>query len=486
MMLMFLLMDPPFNPEFDLSGRDVSSCTIDEEVTMAKQGNTILVAYISEEYNANVLMMSFDGGNSWSSIGYGPSYTDCWVGDPAVAIQPDNPNKIYFAGIEYCQGSGGQNDVRGEVWFCTCSAGAGCSSASNWSCTYVGQNDYWTYFKDKEWLLPLGGSTVLVNFTSNMYGDNNLFVYKTTDDGATWNGIGYLNFISTVGYWAKDGNTIYMSFNDFSNVESNYEIGAGFLYSTDGGNSFNLGGEVFFSIAGSQSTACPHDARPAKIHDHITASSGKVAIAFTDDYCLVNVATWQGTTPLGVQQVSPDMGGTEQILPMLASYGNYIYLMYQGRIGDYGYCGSSPVGEWATGWLFSPDWGNTWSQPYRVSSRNYGFRENPSGHDYLGWFIDDGILYAAWGNDFFDEDGGHVLFAYSNPVELAEFSQGKIPFAVFIMPGGIMINSREQVEIFSASGRLIRSMPPGEAFVPLKSGIYILHSGSYSKKVIVQ
>ncbi len=486
MLPMFILMDPPFNPELDLSARDVSSCTIDEEVAMAKEGNTVLVAYIYEEYNANVLMMSFDGGNTWSSIGYGPSYTGCWVGDPSVAIQPDNPNKIYFAGIEYCQGSGGQNDVRGEVWFCTCSAGAGCSNASSWSCTYVGQNDYWTYFKDKEWLLALGGSTVLVNFTSNMYGDDNLFIYRTTDDGATWTGIAYINVPSTVGYWAKDGSTVYMSFNDFSNISSNYEIGMGFIYSTDGGNSFNFGGEVTFSIAGSQTTSCPHDARPAKIHDHITASGGKVALAFTDDDCLVNVATWQGTTPLGVQQVSPDMGGTEQILPMLASYGNYIYLMYQGRIGDYGYCGSSPVGEWATGWLLSPDWGNTWSQPYRVSSRNYGFREDPSGHDYLGWVLDDGILYAAWGNDFYGEDGGHVLLAYSSPVELMEFSQGEIPFAVFVMPGGVMVNSRERVEVFSTSGRLISTLPPGNGFVPLKSGVYILRSGEYSRKVIVR
>ncbi len=485
MLLIALLMDPPFASEMDMSGRDVATCQIDEEVTMAKGGNTILVSYISEEYGYDILVMSFDGGNSWSSIAYGPSYSGCWVGDPAVAVQPDNPNKIYFAGIEYCQGSGGSDDVRGEVWFCTCSAGSGCASGSSWSCTYVGQNDSWAYFKDKEWLLAMGGSRVLVNFTSNMYGDNNLFIYETTDDGSTWNPIGYLNIPSTVGYWAKSGSNVYMSYNDFSDI-NNWNIGVGFIYSTDGGSTWNSGGEVFFSIAGSQTTACPHDARPAKIHDHITASGNKVAISFTDDDCKANVARWQGTTPIGVSQISPSAGGSEQILPMLASYGNYIYAMWQGRTGDYGSCGSSPVGEWGTGWAASPDWGSTWDGPYRVSSRDYPFREDPSGHDYLGWLIDGGRLYAAWGNDFYTDDGGHVLFTYSSVVDVGEFVEGKAPFLVFYTRGGINIISRKPVRIYDVSGRLIESIPAGERFVNLNPGVYVLHSGDYSKKVILK
>jgi len=71
------------------------------------------------------------------------------------------------------------------------------------------------------------------------------------------------------------------------------------------------------------------------------------------------------------------------------------------------------------------------------------------------------------------EDGGHALLAYSSPVELAEFARGEIPFAAFVMPGGVMVNSRQRVEVFSRSGKLIYTIPPGDGFAPLKSGVYI-------------
>jgi len=68
-----------------------------------------------------------------------------WIGDPAIAIQPDNPNIIYFAGMVYCNPA----NLKGEVYFCRCTAGSNCTNSANWSCGFVGPNDNWAYFKDK-------------------------------------------------------------------------------------------------------------------------------------------------------------------------------------------------------------------------------------------------------------------------------------------------------------------------------------------------
>ena len=53
--------------------------------------------------------------------------------------------------------------------------------------------------------------TNLVNFTTDKFTANyNLVIYKSTDKGQMWQQIGYTNWPSTVGYWAKDGNNIYI------------------------------------------------------------------------------------------------------------------------------------------------------------------------------------------------------------------------------------------------------------------------------------
>ena len=53
--------------------------------------------------------------------------------------------------------------------------------------------------------------TNLVNFTTDKFtGNYNLVIYKSTDNGQTWQQIAYANWPSTVGYWAKDGNNIYL------------------------------------------------------------------------------------------------------------------------------------------------------------------------------------------------------------------------------------------------------------------------------------
>ncbi|MFZ8846048.1 MAG: hypothetical protein ACO2O6_02465 [Candidatus Hydrothermia bacterium] len=70
---------------------------------------------------------------------------------------------------------------------------------------------------------------------------------------------------------------------------------------------------------------------------------------------------------LTVYQIAPSGGGTQQILPMLASSGNTIFAQWQGRISSLGSCGGYfTLGTWATYFSSSSNWGQTWSSPSRV------------------------------------------------------------------------------------------------------------------------
>jgi len=78
--------------------------------------------------------------------------------------------------------------------------------------------------------------------------------------------------------------------------------------------------------------------------------SKKVAVSFVDGNC-----------------IAPSGGGTQQILPMLASSGNTIFAQWQGRISSLGSCGGYfTLGTWATYFSSSSNWGQTWSSPSRV------------------------------------------------------------------------------------------------------------------------
>ncbi|MEO0219396.1 MAG: hypothetical protein ABIL89_04555, partial [candidate division WOR-3 bacterium] len=106
-MLLFLVLDAPFGSEVKMSNYTMNSCMQNTETDVKKVGNTVLVAWIrgsGDQYDGNYLLMSFDGGNTFSGGIYFPSPdpTNCWIGDPAIAIQPDNPNILFFAGMIYC------------------------------------------------------------------------------------------------------------------------------------------------------------------------------------------------------------------------------------------------------------------------------------------------------------------------------------------------------------------------------------------------
>ena len=72
----------------------------------------------------------------------------------------------------------------------------------------------------------------------------------------------------------------------------------------------------------------------------VKRGSKKVAVSFVDGNCKVRVGVWTGSgNNLTVYQIAPSGGGTQQILPMLASSGNTIFVQWQGRISSLGSCG---------------------------------------------------------------------------------------------------------------------------------------------------
>lgn len=485
-MIFFILSDAPFNPEVKLSNYTMSSCGQNIETDIKKVGNTVVAAWIRGDgspYDGNWIAMSFDGGSTWSgTLHVSSSNSNCWIGDPAIAIQPDNPNIIYFAGMVYCNPA----NVKGEVYFCRCTAGSNCTNSANWSCGFAGPNDNWAYLKDKPWLLALGNNTVLVNFTTDKFtGNDNLVIYKSTDNGQTWQQIGYTNWPSTVGYWAKDGNNIYMSYNDFTNFGSG-TIYVGFLRSQDNGNTFSDIAWTGFNFG--SNTTCPNYQRPAKIHDHITASSGKVAVSFVDGNCKVRVGVWTGSgNNLTVYQIAPSGGGTQQILPMLASSGNTIFAQWQGRISSLSSCaGYFTLGTWATYFSSSSNWGQTWSSPSRVSSVDHPSSENPLGHDYNGWIVDNGKIYTTWANDYRDGQTGDTYYSWTSASNLEENSNSKAPFIIKYQKDKVIIQSSEDFSIYKVNGAFVNSYKKGNFEISLKPGIYFIKSNNFTDKFIIK
>ncbi|MCS7245294.1 MAG: glycoside hydrolase [candidate division WOR-3 bacterium] len=486
-MLTYIFLDAPFTAEVKLNTWNATNCSQNSETDIKKVGNTVLATWIRSDgvlnVDGNYLRMSFDGGNTWSApLNYSSNNPQCWIGDPAIAIQPDNPNVMLFAGMIYCQGQN-PNDVRGEVYFCRCTAGTGCTNAGNWSCGILGPNDNWAYFKDKPWLLAIGNNTVLANYTTDKYGNPSLVIYRSTNNGANWTEIGRTNWPATVGYWTKDGNTIYMSYNDFTNV-NNGQIGVGFLRSTNNGNSFQDVAWTFFNFG--QSTSCPNYQRPAKIHDNITASNNKVAIAFVDGNCKARIGVWTGSgNNLNVYQIAPTGGGSQQVLPMVASSGNKIFAQWQGRISSYGSCGNFNVGTWSTYWAVSNDWGQTWSSPQRVSSSDHPFTENPLGHDYNGWIIEGGRIYTTWSNDYRGSQAGtNVYYSYTSTTSLEEVAFKKKPFSISYKEGFVIINAFKPFSIYSIDGKVVNSYGSGIYKLKNKQGLYFIVSEGYKEKVI--
>jgi hypothetical protein len=80
---------------------------------------------------------------------------NCWIGDPSVASEPSDPNKFYAVGMIYCN----PYNPKGEIYFCKNTGNP--DNVSNWSCSILPPNDNWAYFKDKPWIIALGGGVIV-------------------------------------------------------------------------------------------------------------------------------------------------------------------------------------------------------------------------------------------------------------------------------------------------------------------------------------
>ncbi len=401
-MFLFVLADAPFGSNVKVSNWDITTGYDQLEASLAKSSSWLAAHWIDTDwggrwFSANDFATSADGGITWKFVWYfRPSDSiNCWIGDPSVASDPSNPNKFYAVGMIYCNPS----YPKGEIYFCK-NSGTRPDTVSDWTCSIIPPNDSWVYFKDKPWIIALGGGNLLVAYTTDKYGSYEIDIARSTNDGTTWATQRLAGVNSTVAYFWKDGSTLYMSQNNFNSWPT---ISITVRRSNDGGATWTtLGNAVSFNPG--SSTYCPNFNRPAKIHNNITAQGSNIAVAFikpNGSYCNVGVAystdggsTWNNKY---VAQVVSD-----QILPMIISSSpSNIYIMWQEKVGT----------QWTTKWAYSTNWGATFSPSSRVADHNAALNENPAGHDYNGFIYDGGNFYAIWANDYYMEDAGTVYFA---------------------------------------------------------------------------
>jgi hypothetical protein len=163
--MILLLADAPFGPNVKVSNWDITTGLDQLKVSMAKSPSWIAAHWIDFDwtgwFSANDFALSSDGGSTWNFIWYiVPSdAVNCWIGDPSVASEPSDPNKFYAVGMIYCN----PYNPKGEIYFCKNTGNP--DNVSNWSCSILPPNDNWAYFKDKPWIIALGGGVILVNIT---------------------------------------------------------------------------------------------------------------------------------------------------------------------------------------------------------------------------------------------------------------------------------------------------------------------------------
>ncbi len=490
MLWLAILSDAPFNANVKVSNWDISTGKDQTEVTMARSSNWVVASWINQDvsgyYTVNQLAVSADKGYTWTQVGYyAPSNSSsCWVGDPSLAADPNNPDKFYWVGMVWCDfGSG----VKGEVYFCTNTGTP--DNISNWSCSILPPNDSWNHFKDKPWILARdnGGNTeLLVVFTADGYGSTSLSTYemlsvKSTDGGATWQSPvrvdpGYASTVAFTYYDAANG-LVHMSDNCLY-CYSGYDVVIEYTKSSDFGSTWNYVTGVLGTIPSGKSASCPNFSRPVKIAGSIAGVGNNVAMAATVD------ASGSGGDSCSIQIAYSTDGGTnwnavadttaQYILPFVTTDGaNSIYVMAQGRVGS-----SAP---WTTVMFYSSDWGSTWSA-VRVSDHDYTMNENPAGHDYNTILHDGGDLFAIWGDDYYNEDAGAIYFATTAVItryaELPTLKERKVA----VYDGVVFLN--EKGDIYDASGRAVMLGARGR--VSLSPGVYFIRTGSTVKKVVVR
>ncbi|MEO0197492.1 MAG: hypothetical protein ABIL78_06245 [candidate division WOR-3 bacterium] len=469
-MVLIIVLDFPFEIEKSIVDWYVPSCYLNQEATMSKEGDTIIIAFISEDqttYNyKNVIKISYDNGNTFiGDFSFNFSTNICYPGDPVVAIKN---GKMFHAGVVYCSIN---NQIKGEIYFCSCSSN--CHNNNTWSCKFL-EMDNWQYFKDKPWMLVNKNNILIVYTSDKLSGYPRIVGYLSSDTGRTFNNVFSLNIPSTYSYISQDEeNRIFVSYNDFSQVN---KIGFGILRSIDGIN-FEDKGAVYFNYT---STTCPNFNRPAKITNNITSHYNKCAIAYLDDNCFLKVLLWDSIN--GFSSVS--VYNNESVNPMIGNYNNKLYILFQSITN--GTIRSCPIieriNEWATFWVYSNDWGQTWSNVSRVSSINYGFSKSPSGHDYNGWIVDKDVLYALWGNDFRDEQGAKVYFTKAN---ISLLNENKKIYNIKISKNLLFIESKENFEIYKIDGSLVKNLKKGSYKIRLKAGVYIIKFREKYVKLVI-
>jgi len=451
--MIFLLADAPFGPNVKVSNWDITTGLDQLEVSMAKSPSWIAAHWIDLDwtgwFSANDFALSSDGGSTWNFIWYirPPDTVNCWIGDPSVASEPSDPNKFYAVGMVYCN----PYNPKGEIYFCKNTGSP--DNVSNWSCSILPPNDNWAYFKDKPWIIALGGGVILVNYTTDKYGNYEINIARSTNYGSSWSTIRLTGVISTVAYFYKDGSTVYLSQNNFNSWPT---IAIRVLKSTDNGATWtSLGNAVSFNPG--SSTACPNFNRPAKIHNHITSQGNNIAVSFikpNGSYCNVGIAySTNGGSTWSNRYVA--QASTDQILPMVASSPpSNLYVMWQEKVGS----------QWATKWAYSTNWATTFSTPGRVSDHNYNFNQNPAGHDYNGFIYDGGNLFAIWANDYYGDDAGAVYFTRKYSTSVDEMAK---------------VEDLKDYRIYTVDGKLVKGN-----LNELPRGVYFLKGGRRVVKVI--
>ncbi len=246
-----------------------------------------------------------------------------------------------------------------------------------------------------------------------------------------------------VGYWAKDGNIIYMSYNDFSQWP---QIGVGFL---NGRILILVVIRGVLIIKGLLKLLIISLHQMAKLLSLLLMEIVRLMLVF--------------------YQIAPSGGGSQQVLPMLASSGNTIYAQWQGRISGYGSCGSITLGTWATYWALSSNWGQTWSPAQRVSS---------FGHDYN--------IYTTWANDYRDNSTGDTYFSYA-PVSILQENLDKAnTIHINYQKGKVIIQSSKPFKVYNVDGKLVNEYKEGKYELNLSKGIYFIKVYKDVEKVVVR
>ena len=484
MIVWLILADLPFHENIKVSNWDISPDKDQAEVTMALSSRWVVASWINMDdpnyYAVNQLAVSSDYGYTWEQVTrIAATNSSCWVGDPSLASDPNNPDKFYWAGMIWCQVN---NSVRGEIYFCTNDGPP--NDSDNWSCRILPPNDNWNYFKDKPWLLTRnnnGTTEILIVFTAEGYGSTSLSTYemisiRSTDGGNTWEAPVRVDpgYTSTVAYTFYDPSTgiVHMSKNCIG-CYSGYDVAIEYYTSTNFGGNWTYKAGVIGTVPEGQASSCPHFDRPVKIGSSIAAIQQDILIAAITD------SDTDGGCDLMLAQ-SPDGGNTwnrflyasgDIIHPFIASnYSDSFYIMIQAR--------NNSTQEWQTQMFINS--GSSWYGIIRISDHNYPMNEYPAGHDYNTFLYMNGNLFAIWGDDYYNEDAGSIYYTTTiDPTPIAVREE----YAGAIVSSGFLYLERETT-IFDTRGRIILDRAKGN--VHLKPGIYILHNGRERRLIVIR